>query len=480
MPQKIKTEISGLDKILKGGLIKNRSYMVRGGPGAGKTLLGIHYLSSNNDKSLYINLGEPIEDIKQNAENFGFDLQNIEFLDLSPDDQQFTENQQYEIFHPSEVEKQPVNNDITNRIEDFDPDRVFIDPLTQLRYLSKDQYQFRKQVLSLLRYLKQNSTILFTSQDTKATPDDDLQFMSDGIIHIDHNEQTRQIKITKYRGSNFQGGTHSVKITDKGMTVYPELQSKKHNKKFNIKNLSSGVPEIDELLGNGIHSGTNTIISGPSGVGKTTLGGQFMKEAAGRGERSVIYLFEESEKTFLHRSQSINIPVKQMIENNNLSLEEVEPLDLSPQEFSDKIRIQIEEKNTDILMIDGVEGYKRSIQGGDDELVRRLHSIGRYIKNMGKTGILINQTKSVTGDFHPTGENISYLADNIIFLRYLELQGKLEKAIGVLKKRTGDFERSLRKFEITQHGLKIGEPLKELRGILQGTPQQTKKEKNEK
>ncbi len=234
--EKNTNKIYGRDKILKGGLITNRSYMVTGGTGAGKTLLGLHYLSADNDKSLYINLGEPIEDIIQNAENFGFELQNIEFLDLSPNEERFKENQHYEIFHQSEVEKQPINEDIKNRIEDLNLNRIFIDPLTQFSYLSRDQYQFRKQVLPLLRYLKQKSTILYTSQNTKATPDDDLQFMSDGIINIDHNEGKRQIKITKYCGSNFQGGKHAVKITDKGMNVYPELRPKntKDNRIYKI------------------------------------------------------------------------------------------------------------------------------------------------------------------------------------------------------------------------------------------------------
>jgi circadian clock protein KaiC len=104
-------------------------------------------------------------------------------------------------------------------------------------------------------------------------------------------------------------------------------------------------------------------------------------------------------------------------------------------------------------------------------MLQRMHALGRYLKNMGVTTIFVDETRSITGEFNATQENISYLADNIVFLRHLELQGELRKAIGVLKKRTSDFERTLREFEITEHGIKVGEPLTNMRGILSGTPE---------
>lgn len=230
---------------------------------------------------------------------------------------------------------------------------------------------------------------------------------------------------------------------------------------------------MDELLNGGLERGTVTVLSGPTGVGKTTTGTQFLKEAAGRGERSVIYLFEESKSTFFTRSEAVNIPVERMVEKDTLSVTEVEPLRRSPQEFAHAIRREVEENGTEIVMIDGVAGYQISLQGDEDELIAHLHALNRYLKNMGVTVIMLEEIEAITGEFTATQVGLSYLADNIVFLRHLEYQGELRKVIGVLKMRTSDFERTLREFEITEHGIKVGEPMTEMRGILSGAPEWT-------
>jgi circadian clock protein KaiC len=223
------------------------------------------------------------------------------------------------------------------------------------------------------------------------------------------------------------------------------------------------------MLHGGMTRGMVTIISGPSGVGKTTVGVQFMKEAAGRGEHSVVYLFEEWVESFVHRCEAINIPVRAMVELGTLSVVQVEPLRYSSDEFNHLVRREVEEHNARIVMIDSLAGYQLCIRGGN--IVTHIHALTRYLKNLGVTALLINEVEAVTGEFHATELGISYLADNIIFLRYLEMQGELHKAIGVLKKRMTDFEQSLRELEITRYGLKVGKPLRGLRGILTGTPQ---------
>lgn len=475
--ERIPTNVSGLDTVLNGGVIPGRAYMVRGEPGTGKTLLGLHFLSGPDSDdggegdALFINLGESESDIRQDAKAFGFDIEDISFLDLSPSSDFFSESESYTIFPSEAVEDESVTKDITQEVLDLEPKRVFVDPLTQFRYLSADEFQFREQVLSFLQFLKeQGCTVLFTSQNTPATPDDDLQFMSDGIISLGYDSNRRTIEVSKFRGSDFQGGSHSVTIDEEGMTVFPKLLPGKHSAEFDPKPLASGVPEIDEVLKGGLERGTVTILSGPSGVGKTTLGAQFMKEAAGRGERSVIYMFEESTGTFRHRCDSINIPVSDMMDRGTLAVEEMEALELTPEEFAMDVRRQVEEEGASIVMIDGIQGYRLALKGESNQLTNEIHAIGRYLQNMGVTTILIGEVSNITGEFQATDYEVSYLADNILFLRYLEFEGELRKAIGVLKKRAGDFERSLREFEITRHGIKVGEPLSNLRGILQGTP----------
>ncbi len=475
LSDRLTTGIDRLDEILYGGLIPDRSYMLRGTAGAGKTIIGHHFLAAGAERdetALFINLEEDLSDLKANASSLGFDTEAIEYLDLSPTSAVFTEDQSYEVFSPAEVEQDPHTDEIVSAVSDLDPDRVVVDPITQLRYLTSDDYQFRKQVMGFMRFLKeQGATVLFTVQNTPGLPVDDLEFITDGTILLDVEPHGRSIKIPKFRGSPTKSGEHTYRILNDGIHVFPALEPGEHTREFTVEQVSSGVPEIDEILNGGLERGTVTIISGPTGVGKTTLGTQFMKEAAGRGERSIMYLFEENLDTFRARSNAVNIPVTEMMERGTLEVNEIEALERSPQEFAMMVREEVEANDTQIVMIDGIAGFRLTLRGGNDLLLQRMHAIGRYLKNMGVTAIFVDETSGITGEFIATEENMSYLADNILFLRHLELQGELQKAIGVLKKRTSDYERTLRKYQITSHGIKVGEPLRGMRGILSGTPE---------
>ena len=158
-----------------------------------------------------------------------------------------------------------------------------------------------------------------------------------------------------------------------------------------------------------------------------------------------------------------------MIEQGTLEVVQIEPLRYTPDEFANLVRKEVEERNARIIMLDSISGYRLSLRGED--LASHLHALGRYLKNMGVTLLLVTEVEFVTGEFRITDVGVSYLVDNVIFLRYLEIHGEIRKAIGVLKKRTSDFEKTLRELSITRYGLKVGKPLTELRGILRGVPE---------
>jgi len=473
-PPRTSTGVAGLDEILNGGLLAGRSYLVRGPPGSGKSGLGLHYLTtgtSQGESALYINLEEPEDQIRENARSMGFDLTDVGFLDASPGTDFFAKDQSYTVFEPDEVEGDGLTDRIVDRVEAVEPDRVFLDPVTHLRYLTSDDYQFRKQVVSFMRFLKEHdATVLFTSQRSASTPDDDLQFLADGIVELDQGEHGRSVSIPKFRGSDRQSGTHTLTISDDGLDVYPELVPGDYAAEFTTEAIPSGVDGLDSLLGGGIERGTITVISGPTGAGKTTTGTLFMEAAARRDEHSVVYLFEENESTFRHRTAALGIDVDEMVDAGSLTVEEVEPLDHSPEEFAARVRNRVEDHDAKVVMIDGIDGYKLSLRGQDDSLARKLHALGRYLKNVGVTVILVDEVDGVTGDFRATNAGISYLADNILFLRHVEMHGEIRKTVGVLKKRVGDFEHTLREFELTGAGVAVGEPLRGFRGILTGNP----------
>lgn len=470
---KISTGLEGLDEILQGGLIPRKAYLVQGGPGSGKSTLGFHFLRQaidNGENALCVTMVESKESILQNASQFGLDLSGIVALDLSPQDD-ITENSgQYSVFSSADVEQGPIMESVVEAVEEHSPSRVLFDSFTMLRLLNQDPYQMRKLTLSLVNYItKHDATLMMTSESLSQNAEDDAAYWVDGIIKLENSGDWRTLQVPKFRGSDSLSGKHSFKITGKGITVFPRLRPNKYSRKFTKGKLSSGIEGVDNLLHGGIEKGTTSLIVGPTGAGKTNLGLQFAKEAASRGERSAVYSFEESKELIIRRSENINMPVKEMIGSGYLNVVPVEPLSYSPDEFAKIVRRDVEENDTQIVMIDAIGGYRMAVRGED--VLERLHSLAVYLQNMGVTTLLLNETKNVTGEFTTTNMNASYLADNVIFLRYLEVNGKIQKAIGVLKKRLSGFEKSIREFEITSEGVKVGNKLENMRGILSGVPE---------
>lgn len=225
--RRLSTGIAGLDEILNGGLLAQHTYLVRGGPGAGKTTLGLHFLCAGvtaGERVLYVTLGESEARLREHGERIGFDLRGVNFLDLSPAQGFFTEIESYDIFSPSEVERAPLTRRIVEIVRQLRPARVFIDSMTQFRYLATDSFQYRKQVLAFLRFLtEEGATVMFTSEGSTEAPDADLQFLCDGILNLDVHEGMRVIEVSKLRGSIFIGGFHTYRIAHGGITVFRAL-----------------------------------------------------------------------------------------------------------------------------------------------------------------------------------------------------------------------------------------------------------------
>jgi circadian clock protein KaiC len=468
------TGVSGLDEILLGGLIAQRSYMVRGGPGSGKTILGLHFLdcgAAQGQNCLFLTFGESKAELSRNGSLLGFAMERLYFLDLSPNSNYFAESQDYDIFPPSDVERAPIARRIRDEVNALKPCRVFIDGMTQLRHLSPNAFQFRKEALAFLRFLSEmGCTVMFTSESDEG-PDADLQFLADGVITLESHAAQRRLIVSKLRGSDFRPGYHTLRLSNRGMEVFPRLLPEDFSISFEPHVIPFGVPQLDSMLHGGLERGTISILTGPSGVGKTTLGMQFITTAAARGERAAVYVFEEQGLSLRRRCSAIGIEVEGPISDGTLSLVQIEPLRFTADEFALMVRDEVEKRHTRVVMIDSVSGYRLSVR--DQDLVMHLHALAKYLQNMGVAVLLINEVETITGDFRVTDVGVSYMADNIIFLRYLELRGELAKALGVLKKRISDFEKTFREIRITAHGIEIGEPLHGLRGILSGVPEWT-------
>lgn len=472
MQNRLSTGVRGLDAILFGGLIAQRAYLVRGQAGTGKTTLGLHYLAAGAAKGepvLLITFGESEAQIRQNAAAVGLDTSQIAFLDLSPTSEFFSGIRTYDLFSAADVEQEPITRQIVDKLAAVKPARVFLDAITQLRQLSRDALQLHRHTLALFRYFKEHqATLLFTSEDGSAQTDEALQFMCDGIIELSQSPLRRSIGVIKFRGSDYHNGYHTMRLTKHGMEVYPRLEPEIIERDFQFELVSSGLAELDALLHGGLERGTVSLFTGPTGVGKTTLAMQFAKSASVRGERSILYTFEEDSSTVIERCHAVSIPAADMIKAGTLSIVQMEPLRHTPDEFAHMVRQEVEGHSARVVIIDSISGYRLSLEGED--LMKHLHRLCKYLRNAGTTAILINEVHRIADAFEATEIDISYLMDSIIFLRYIELSGGIRRAIGVLKKRVSDFEKTMREMKFTQYGLKIEEPITSIRGILTAYP----------
>ncbi len=470
-PNRVSAGADGLDTVLCGGLVEGRNTLIRGPPGSGKTIFGLHFLSATKpgETSLYVNLGEPQEYIEDTIKAFDIET-DIQFHNLSPTKEQFSESQSYSLFDSSEVEKPRFITELRQAVDAVEADRVLLDPITEFRYLTADERQFRTGILGLLDYFKATeTTVMLTSQAGGTVTDDDLQFLSDSVISLDVTTDIRTLNVTKLRGSSFRRGPHFYDITEEGLVVWPKLAPREVEQSAVEGTVSSGLAELDKMLSGGIERGTVTILSGPTGVGKTTIGIQFLAQAAMEGSKGYVFQFEESERTLRQRADAVNIPLEQTIEDGSLRLIEIEPDEFCVGEFEHMVREAVS-NGAEAVMIDGTAGFKQNLRGLSQP-TETLVRIGRFLRAAGVTTIIVNEVHNITGTFQATEERTSNLADNIIFLRHVEYKGEMRKVIGTLKLRTSDFERTLRELEITEGGIQIGDPLGELRGILTGTPE---------
>ena len=477
--QRISTGIEGLDEILKGGFIPGASYLILGGAGTGKTILSLQACMESAKRkasSLYFTFAEPEESIRGNAASFGWDLASVVCIDFTKELGREEINGEYSVFPPSEVEETPIWSRLYQAVEEQDPALVIIDSATFLHYLSRDEYQFRKQAQKFINTLSSRGCVsLLLFEPAELEKETSLALAVDCVVSI-HNELTehktteiRTIEVKKIRGSSFIAGRNPMRITSTGITVWPHriehLKSIPHER----KTFPSGIAGLDQLLNGGFTTGTCTIITGPSGVGKSTLATQFLCTSAENGIKGVLYSFEEGGASILRRSNGISLPLEEQMEKRAVLLREINPLEQYPDEFLEIFRKDVEREEIQMVVIDSLRGYNLAMEGFGN-LVGHMQNLINYSRNHKLTLILVNELENITGDVRITDVGVSYMADNVLMLRYAEHQGRIIKVVSCLKKRLSDFEPELRELKTTGNGIVVGEKLDYLRGLLTGVP----------
>lgn len=477
-PSLVATGIEGLDDVLGGGLPPNRLYLIQGDPGAGKTTLALQFLLEGQrlgEKGLYVTLSETEEELRAVARSHGWSLDHMLLHELSRTEERLASEEQNTFFRPSEVELSETTQPVLKVVEKHQPTRVVFDSLSEMRLLAGDPLRYRRQILALKQFfIGRHCTVLLLDDRTSAAGDLQLQSLAHGVISLEqltpeYGAERRRMRVAKLRGLRFRGGFHDLTIQTGGLHIFPRLIAAEHQVDFKAEAVASGIVELDALLGGGPARGSSCLFMGPAGAGKSALATQYAAAAAARGERTSVFIFDESEKTFLARAASLQMDVQQHVDDGRIALRRVNPAELSPGEFAHLVRQCVERDQSRLVVIDSLNGYLNAMSE-ERALILQLHELLTYLSRRGVVTIMIVAQHGVVGSVIDSPVDVSYLADTVLLLRYFENAGTIRQAVSVMKKRHGSHERTIRELRLGSDGIHVGQPLTAFEGVLTGTP----------
>lgn len=472
---RISTGIAGLDDILGGGLTAQRVYLVEGSPGTGKTTLGLQFLLDGVGKGeagLYITLSETADELAAVAESHGWSTAALSVFELAGDMELDIDAQQ-SVFHPSEVELGETTRNVMNRVDEVRPVRVVFDSLSELRLLAQNPLRYRRQILALKQFFSARACTVLLLDDKTSQSDQHLHSIAHGVISLEQiakefGKERRRVNIVKMRGIRFRGGFHDYTLDTGGITMYPRLVASEHLSDFTPAVRSTGSTGFDALLGGGLVRGTNTLVVGPSGIGKTTIASRCLLSALERGEKASFYLFDEGLGTFFARSSALGMDMRPYADSGQLRIQHIDPAELSPGEFAQMLRDAVEQHGVSFIAIDSLNAYLQAMPG-EQYLTLQMHELLSYLNQQGVTTVLILGQHGLIGEIR-SDVDLSYLSDATVLLRFFESAGCLRRAITVIKSRTASHALTIHELLLGADGIRVGEALQDFEGVLGGLP----------
>lgn len=476
--KKARTGVPGLDDILAGGLAAGQVFLLEGTPGTGKTTIALRFLlegAAAGERGLYITMSETARELRAGARSHGWEIgPEIEVFELAPAESLLDADQQQSLLYSSDLELGETTKLIFDAFERVKPDRVVLDSLSEIRLLAQSSLRYRRQILAMKHYFaRQNATVLLLDDMTAEMMDKTVHSVVHGVVRLeelapDYGAERRRLRVSKYRGQAFRGGYHDLIIKTGGISVFPRLVAAEHRRGFARQQMSSGLPQLDELLGGGLEQGSSALILGPAGTGKSTFVLQFLIAAIKRGEKAALFVFDEELGLLFERTATMGFDLERLCEEGRLHIEQVDAAELSPGEFAHRVRERVAERGVKNVVIDSLNGYQAAMPE-ESFLILHIHELLQYLNRQGATTFLTVAQHGLVGDMR-SPVDVTYLADTVILLRYFEALGRVRRAVSVIKKRTGRHEATIREFRIGERGLELGAPLSEFQGVLRGVP----------
>ncbi len=473
-----RTGVANLDDILGGGLTRKRVYLLEGNPGTGKTTLALQFLLEGvrrGEKCLYVSMSESAEELHATAKSHGWTLDGVEIFELVSGDELLNDEQHQSLLYSSDLELGEATKSIFAAAHKMKPQRVVLDSLSEFQLLAQGSVRYRRQLLALKHFFStQQATVLLLDDMTAEGKDRTIHSIVHGVLHLDelaplYGAERRRLRVIKYRGKRFRGGYHDFSIETGGVMVYPRLVAAEHHRQFVTGVAASGNAQIDEMLGGGLERGSSMLLIGPAGSGKSLLSLQFVKAALDRGEKAAIYVFDEEIGLLKRRASGMGFDLDAHARSGQLFLEAIDAAELSPGEFAHKVRSDVTERGATTVVIDSLNGYQAAMPE-EQFLILHMHELLTYLNRQGACTMLTMAQHGMFGDMK-TPIDVTYLSDTVLLLRFFEAQGRVLRAISVVKKRTGSHENTIREFQIGKNGVRIGKALTQFQGVLRGAPQ---------
>jgi circadian clock protein KaiC len=456
----VSTGIVGLDSVLHGGLPPGRVHLVQGRTGTGKTTLALQFSFAGlraGERCAYVSFAETEAEIIGIAESHGWSTEGLETFYQGPTGAQRAAAQT--VFHPGETELPAILDGVLMRVEALRPSRLVLDSLAELRVLAREPRFYRHELMRLRSRLEaMNCTSLVL--DTTVT--DEAATLLGSVIDLDrvtpaYGPDRRRISITKMRGHDFESGYHDVRLRTGGLAVHPRLVAAQSRRRFAPAVLPTGLPALDTMLGGGLDEGTAVLLFGPTGTGKSTLALQCAVAAAGRGERVLVFVFDERLQTAFQRARAVGLDLERHVDTGLVTVRQLDPSEVTPGEFADNIRREVEEGGVRLVIIDSLNAYLYAMPE-ERFLNVHLHELLAYLSQHGVTSILVGAQHGFGGPRSMPGDlDVSYLADTVVLLRIAHSAGHDRKALTVHKRRGGPHEDVTRELRLAADGLAIGD-----------------------